>query len=396
MLTPLERKDVMGFPARYDGTCLRCGKHVKQGTYVTWSRRPGHKGIYHVDCDNPDFRPEGIEDKAPADYEPIPVDTETDHTEGDKPMTTPNGAMDPAQALQVLLASIQQKPAPTVDLAEVKRIAEQAAKEVFTKDGAVKLEIHKYDCPKITIDLAHRKLPLLVYYLSQRQHVYSYGPHGSGKSTGAQQAAEALGLRYGYISLTPQTPESRLLGYQTATGSYVRTPFRDCYELGGVFCIDETDNGSPSLLTVLNGAMENGHCPFPDGLVSRHQDFVMVGTGNTCGRGANPSYPERRPFDSAFADRFTYIEWNYDEKLERKIALAINENCEAWVEWVQDVRKWASKNNPRFVPSPRATFRIARFLKDGQAKQEEILDGAMWRGDDELRKKVLMNCPLPA
>ncbi len=304
--------------------------------------------------------------------------------------------MDPQQALQVLLASLSQKPAPTVDLDLVKRIATEAAKDVMTKDGAVKLEIVKHDTPKITIDLAHKKLPLLVYYLSQRQHVYSYGPHGSGKSTGAQQAAQALSLKYGYISLTPQTPESRLLGYQTASGSYVRTQFRDCYEHGGVFCIDEVDNASPSLLTVLNGSMENGHCPFPDGLISRHDDFVMVGTGNTCGRGANPSYPERRPFDSAFADRFTYLEWNYDEKLERKIALAINPDSDKWIEWVQDVRRWATKNHPRFVPSPRATFRIARFLKDGQAKQEEILDGAMWRGDSELSKKVLINCPLPA
>ena len=256
----------------------------------------------------------------------------------------------------------------------------------------VRLEVPGVE-PKV-LKGKHSKFAKLLYYLGKRKHCYLFGEHGTGKSTGAQQAAEALGLGYGYISLTPQTPESRILGYMSATGSYVRTPFRDCYENGGVFCVDEMDNMSQALATTWNGALENGHMAFPDTLVPRHKDFVMVGTGNTSGSGANPSYPERRPFDKAFRDRFVYLHWSYDLKLERAIALSIWPDAEPWVDWIKEVRSWATKNYPKLVPSPRVTFRLAEFIGDGQPA-EEVLEEVLWQGDHEAKTKTLANVPLP-
>jgi cobaltochelatase CobS len=273
--------------------------------------------------------------------------------------------------------------------------AKQLVREAMIEDFPVVVRLVPESGPTKTIKNVHKAFSRLLYYVGRKKHVYLYGPHGTGKSTGAQQVAEALGISYGYISLTPQTPESRILGYMSATGSYVRTPFRDCYENGGVYCVDELDNSSPALVTTWNGALENGHMAFPDTLVPRHKDFVMVGTGNTSGQGANPSYPERRPFDKAFRDRFVYIHWDYDTKLEKAIALSLWPEAEPWVDWIRDVRKWAKENYPKLVPSPRVTFRLAEFLGDGQ-DVDDTLDAVLWQGDIEAKKKVVANCPLPA
>jgi hypothetical protein len=120
----------------------------------------------------------------------------------------------------------------------------------------------------------------------------------------------------------------------------------------------------------------------------------MVGTGNTSGSGANPAYPERRPFDKAFRDRFVYIKWDHDAKLEKAIALSLWPDAEPWVDWVKDVRKWSEKNYTKLVPSPRVTYRLAEFLGDGQDKNE-VLEEILWQGDSEAKAKVLANCPLP-
>ena len=308
-------------------------------------------------------------------------------------VTIPKVAKDPSeveQALQVLLGAIHKKPEPVINRDEIRQIVES----IVSEKGTISLKIERKDVPDVQIDNAHHMLSTLIQYAAKGRHTYLYGPAGSGKSTAARQAAEALKLPYHYISLTPQTPECRLMGYMDAHGRYVRTPFREAYEFGGVFNIEEADNGGGNLQTSLNSAFENGHCAFPDGLVARHKDFVVVATGNTCGRGASPQFPERRPFDQAFAKRFTYIFWDYDSKLEKRIALAINENAGVWVTWVQKLRKWIEQSRVVLVASPRETFRIVEDLRDNLPK-DIVLNGALWNGNDELRDKALANVPLP-
>lgn len=392
----------MGFPARYKGQCLKCQAVVEVGHYITWSRTKGQKGVYHVDCNdmNGANAPQDLEQEEkeynegetiPADITPIykPIDT--------KPGGTMQGTTDSFLGMisQAVMQDILDKlPKPEkggIDAEQAKALV----REALLNDFPTTVRVQPPSGEPKTMKNVHKSFPKLLYYVGKRKHTYLYGPHGTGKSTAAQQAAEALGVPYGYISLTPQTPESRLLGYCTATGSYVRTPFRDCYENGGVFCVDELDNMSQALATTWNGALENGHMAFPDTLVTRHKDFVMVGTGNTSGQGANPSYPERRPFDKAFRDRFVYIHWDYDTKLEKAIALSIWPDSEPWVDWVKDVRKWANVNYPKLVPSPRVTFRLAEFLGDGQ-KVNDVLDEVLWQGDSEAKTKTLANVPLPA
>lgn len=270
----------------------------------------------------------------------------------------------------------------------------------------VRTEIAKYALP-LTVEIkrpsgqthtitgAHKQFPKLMALIADREHVYLYGAPGSGKSTAARQCSEALGLPYAYSSLNPQTPESRLVGFIHAGGHYVETDFYRLYKNGGVFCLDEMDNASPALLNTLNSLLENGHGSFPNGMVSRHPDFVLVSTGNTNGKGANIQFPDRRAFDSAFAERFAFMQWEYDTEQERNITLAINQSALNWYFWVQVVREYVKRNDIRLIVSPRASFKGAKLLSGDTFTKDEIAEMVVFKGlDTDTRDTLIRNCPM--
>jgi energy-coupling factor transporter ATP-binding protein EcfA2 len=286
--------------------------------------------------------------------------------------------------------------AAQVHLGQVKaQIAE------LQKSSVPILELHRYENDKKIkvekIEPAHEMMQYLLYCLQQGEHIYLFGPAGSGKSTAAMMAAKALKRKFGYISLTPQTFESRLFGFYDAHGKYIRTEFRDCYEKGGLFCIDEMDNGSGNLYTALNGALENNICSFPDKQVKRHEDFVVVGTGNTSGGGPNPMFPTRRPFDKAYAERFTYIEWSYDTKLERAVALSIHPQvAPIWHEYCLKLREYCTKHMPMVLVSPRAVFKGCKYMRDGVMPIEMMMHAIIFKGyDKDSVNKILAANPVP-
>jgi energy-coupling factor transporter ATP-binding protein EcfA2 len=282
----------------------------------------------------------------------------------------------------------------TIDEKKVKQIVADAIAESGTPRV---LEVKNLDTGDVSsIATPHKDLEKLLYFISKRQHVYLYGPAGSGKSTAAQHCAEALKIEFGYISLNPQTPDSRILGFVDAGGTYRETAFYKCYKNGGIFCIDEMDNASASLLTTLNSMLENGHGAFPNGLVQRHANFVLVATGNTNGRGGNPMFPERRPFDAAFAERFTFLFWDYDGELERSVALSINPNAKNWINYVKKLREYCAKNYPRILVSPRASFKGAEYLKDNKMTVADIAEAVIWKGlDKDTVGRIVSAVPYP-
>lgn len=391
----------MSFPARYGFKCSKCGVLGKRGDLISWSRK--EKGlIYHASC--------APNNSLPTEIDPTALHVDVDMAYKENPGF--NQYYNPIEPLKEFKGDIkvpENKPmeifaeaiAPFVQAKLKANIDEQAIK-ILIKDQIEKvskprkLEVTVKETGSIsTINNPHKVLPSLLYYVSKRHHVYLHGPAGSGKSTAAQQVAEALKLSFGYLSLNPQTPDSRILGFIDAGGTYRPTPFYNCYKEGGVFCIDEMDNASAALLTTLNSMLENGIGAFPSGLVSRHKDFVLVATGNTNGKGANPMFPERRPFDTAFSERFTFLFWDYDTDLERKVTLLINPNAENWLEWCFKAREYTKKNFPRVLVSPRAAFKGAEYLKDGKLTPEFIAEGLIFKGlDPDSIKKILSAVPL--
>jgi len=287
--------------------------------------------------------------------------------------------------------------------AAVKRVVEDAIKRVI---AAMPQEPEAP--PHITINVRdgeqrevegerHPLFARLLRYVAGGSHVYLYGAPGGGKSTAARQAAEDLGRPFGYLSLAPMTPESRLVGFLDASGQYRSTPFYDCYTQGGVFCLDEMDNANDGVLTSINGALENGHAAFPCGIRERHKDFVMVATGNTAGYGGVRGHAGRRAFDAATRERFAYIPWTYDEGFEERLALAAHAEAGDWVRWVRAVRRHCAQHHPDVVVSPRASIRGAELLRDGAVETpSELAEAVLFKGLEEAqRTRILAAVPLP-
>ena len=238
------------------------------------------------------------------------------------------------------------------------------------------------DLPSVDCGKVHKRFKDLLAVASNRLHAILVGEAGSFKTSSAVKVADALQLEHSSISVCQQTTKTDFLGYNDANGNYVTTEFRKRYETGGVFILDEIDNGNANVLSVLNSALANGSCAFADGMVKRHEDFILIATANTFGNGANAQYVGRNQLDSATLDRFVTIEWGYDEALEMAIA-----SDKEWCETVQSYRKAVAKLQLRIVVSPRATFQGEKLLASG-IKLKDVVDMVILRGatPDQIKK----------
>lgn len=244
---------------------------------------------------------------------------------------------------------------------------------------------------------SHAALPDLITMLAARVHVFMVGPPGSGKSKLAGQAADALRLSLYALSLGPTTPTSKVFGFRSAGGEYVRTPFREAYEHGGVMLIDELDNGHPGLVAELNQALANEHGAFADGMVDAHEDFRLVATGNTYGLGPDRRFVGRNQLDAATLDRFALLQVSVDERLEERLTLAqaagaswaVKRQAKEWLKEVRRTRERVAASGINVVISPRAAIDGARLLAVGmdyEAVREARLLGNL---DAATRAKVV-------
>jgi cobaltochelatase CobS len=202
---------------------------------------------------------------------------------------------------------------PTVVEAATKHLRPVVQVELKRPDGAV----HKVK------GLSHSVLPKLLRVLATGKHVFLPGPAGTGKSHMARQAAQALGKPFYAVSVGPTMLESKLLGYMDAKGEFISTVFYEWTKKGGVFLLDEVDNGNPSVLNVMNAALANKFVGFPNGeMVELHQDCICLAAGNTFGTGPDRAYVGRQALDAAFLNRFVFLEVPIDEALEEQLCLA--------------------------------------------------------------------------
>lgn len=178
--------------------------------------------------------------------------------------------------------------------------------------------------------LVHPKFESVLQLAQARKHIFLPGPAGCGKSHMAGQVAEALGLKFGFISCSAGMSESQLLGRMVPAGEggkfvFLGTQFLDCYENGGVFLFDEIDAADANVLLVVNTALANGHLSIPNRheapVAKRHPDFVCIAAANTFGRGADRQYVGRNELDESTIDRFRIgtVPMDYDERLEQQL-----------------------------------------------------------------------------
>ena len=251
-------------------------------------------------------------------------------------------------------------PAPvaqaSLDAATIEGIRQDAIKAAVAaveQHRPVRIEI-KVGAEVKVLPNAHRHpvFAKVLAALSVRENVYLVGPAGSGKTTIATQAAEALGLPFystGAVGMAYQ-----LQGFISPEGKYMETDLYRAYVGGGVFLFDEVD-----------------------GTVKKHPDFVVIAAANTFGNGADAQYVGRNQLDAAFLDRFMFVTMDYDEKLE----LAISSNDE-WTRYVQAVRKAVRAHKLRHVISPRASIKGGKLLSAGLSR-DEVEQSLIWKSMTE-------------
>lgn len=170
--------------------------------------------------------------------------------------------------------------------------------------------------------ITHAAMPDVLLAISAGLPVWLQGPPGTGKSTIAEQVATVLKTGFYPLSCHELMTRSDLFGYRDAVGADHRTPLWDAYELGGVFLLDEVDNGNPNLLAALNSALSNGHGVFGSGtIVTRHPAFRVIATANTAGLGPEAGYIGRNAVDLATRDRFVTLMVPIDARLEHILAM---------------------------------------------------------------------------
>ncbi len=221
----------------------------------------------------------------------------------------------------------------------------------------------------------HFQFPLLLKILATKLNIYIVGPAGAGKTTAAVNCAKALNVPFHFTGAVAS--EFKLTGFIDAQGRIVSTEFRKAYENGGLFLFDEIDASYPQAVLAFNAALANDYMDFPDKRVERHKDFYCIAAANTYGQGADRQYIGRNQLDAASLDRFVFLDWSYDENLERDLA-----GNQVWSDHVQKIRAFVDANKIRHVVSPRASIFGARLLASGIEK-ETVENTIIWKGLDE-------------
>ena len=243
--------------------------------------------------------------------------------------------------------------------------------------------------------LVHPIFDEVLQLAQARKHIFMPGPAGCGKSHLAKQVAEALELRFGFISCSAGMSESQLLGRLVPAGEggqfvFVGTQFLDCYENGGVFLFDELDAADANVLLVVNSALANGHLSVPsrheNPVAKRHPDFVCIAAANTYGRGADRQYVGRSELDESTLDRFRIgtCPMDCDERLERQLC-PDSELCDRLIGYRAKIRE----NRLERIVSTRFMVDAYQMVAELGWTYEQVDAKLMagWRADEVAKVK---------
>lgn len=220
-----------------------------------------------------------------------------------------------------------------------------------------------------------------------------HGEAGTGKTTLAIQIAEAMGLPFYGKSVTAQMTEVSFFGYTDANGQVVRTPFREAWENGGVFLLDEASSATPNLAAGINMALANGRVAFPDGMIDRHDDCMIIAAANDTGQGPTPKYPKGIKQDSSFLDRFVMTELVLDDRVVDAGVAERLENAMLRRQWMSVWHKCRMNAQTygltNVVITPRSAFDGATLLAIGESVRDAAVDSILKGDTSDTGRKVL-------
>ncbi len=213
-------------------------------------------------------------------------------------------------------------------------------------------------------NLFHEKLPLVLKFLKAGLNVSLVGPTGCGKSVMSAQIAKILGRKF----TTNGSVFSKydIIGFIDGGGTYHSTPLYDSYTGGGLHCFDEKDRSSPDAVVTFNGMIDGQkQFAFPNGLQTRHPDFLAVACMNTVGHGATADYTAQKQ-DASAESRFVYVEMAYDHNIEKHIGPA------DIVQRVWAIRKACAELRINHILPSRAIAQAAAARALGKVSRRDI------------------------
>ena len=187
------------------------------------------------------------------------------------------------------------------------------------------VEVRHPQCPEIDTSYKFRMHHIIKYLTAKkfRQHTWSHGHTGTGKTTFIEQVEARLGFPIERLNLDSNLERSDIVGnvdIKVKDGApysfFTEGLLPKAMVQPMTFLLDEVDAGRPDMLFVLQRALENkGLTLTEDGgrVVKPHPLFTFAGTANSRGQGDEFGwYQGVRPMNLAFLNRFgAFIEVNY-------------------------------------------------------------------------------------
>lgn len=366
----------------------------------------GDHMILAVLCRDEDETAEEIPAPAPAPAKPTAQTQPTQPTAQPRPADTdaaaqlaallarlagggaavPADLLDRVTALEAARVIVEGLSCAAMDTANA---AAELAKAAIDAAGAgLRVTVTRPDAVEVKIDGAHDALPDVLRWLSADVPVYLVGPAGSGKTTLAQQCAEALGCDFYFSGAV--VGAHLLTGYMTPAGVYVSTAFRQWWNKGGVFLLDEIDGSDPRAIVAVNAMLDLAARPlvtWPDGVTSKaHPDCRLIVSANTVGAGATSEYVGRFRLDAASLSRFAQVAVDYSAKVEGAIAAAAG--LPEWLELVRAARAAAANTGAKLVIGTRAVKAGCAGLLAGLTVGQ-CCDALIWPTADEATRSKL-------
>ena len=174
------------------------------------------------------------------------------------------------------------------------------------------------------------------------QNVMLVGGAGTGKTTLAQNVADALGRPYITINCSQWTAPTEIIGGQTIEG-YQEGKMIEAWRSGWMLILDELPKLDPNTAGLFNDALAKSKVPGgkifnarKEGF-ERHADFCCIATGNVYPNAESVAYGANNKQDLSLLDRFAGSVYTIEKNPELERQVVGSATLWQWCNMVRDV-----------------------------------------------------------